>query len=133
MLQKITILIAAILFHSCTPSKNIIGAYNGGYKYWKYKIIFNADSSFVYTLKAHLATDSATGTFTNRKDSLLLFKYDYTKSDSAEAAVYSDVLEISLEHALLNLKTNFRTDTAIIRRKYIIYKDILLTKSKQRN
>ncbi len=124
---------AAILFHSCTPSKNIIGAYNGGYKYWKYKIIFNADSSFVYTLNAHLATDSATGTFTTSKDSLLLFKYDYTQSDSAKAAIYSKVLEISLENALLNLKSNYRSDTAIIRRKYIIYHDLFLMKSKQRN
>ena len=65
----IVYLIMTILL-SCTAGKSLFGSYKGDSDVWGYSIDLMPDSTFVYKFRAHLSSDSATGFYSVKGDSI---------------------------------------------------------------
>lgn len=122
----IALILATFLFN-CTTSKSLIGSYKGGGTIWCYQIDLMPDSTFMYKFRAHLSSDSATGYYSVKEDSIS-FHYNYQPQDSASAIMTARQFNTSIENALLANYSNTRVKAAAWNKGRLVYSGIVLKK-----
>jgi hypothetical protein len=115
----------ATLLISCTASKSLFGSYKGGGDIWGYQIDLLPDSTFMYRFRAHLSSDSATGYYSVKEDSIS-FHYNYLPQDSASAITMAKQFNTSIENALLANYANTRVKAAAWKKGRLVYSGVVL-------
>lgn len=127
-MSKIITIVVAVFISSCAIKNNIAGNYQGGPWFWKYSVQLRSDSTFSYKLDAHMAKDSATGTYSFSNDSILIFTYNFTKADSSDAMFVTEFSKITLDSALYGTKSNIRDRSVLLKQYRLIFKGFKLKK-----